>query len=200
MASTITSREMADKPLPGDGARILLVNKDSRDVAYYGAVLKKVGCRVRASSSFAGGTQCLAREPYDLIVLDQGSSGFEGREVLMSAMEVDPEVPVLVLARSYDRGCYEEAMRSGALDYVEGPLNEAEIVALLETFIPRPAGSRGLSASRVKGATPDKKTRSKAEFKRVHLAKCVAGDSREELRGLDRPRYCPAQDVMCRTT
>jgi DNA-binding response OmpR family regulator len=118
--------------------------------------------------------QCLEGEPYDLILLDQGSDGFEGRQMLMTAMEVDPEVPVLVLARSYDRICYQEAMQAGALDYVEGPLSEAEIVALLETFIPRRAGFRGFSASRVKGATPDKKTKSKAEFKRVHLARCVA--------------------------
>jgi DNA-binding NtrC family response regulator len=66
---------------------------------------------------------------------------FEGRQVLMTAMEVDTEVPVLVLARSYNRGCYEEAMQSGALDYVEARLSEAEPVAFLETFVPRRTGS-----------------------------------------------------------
>jgi DNA-binding NtrC family response regulator len=181
MASKIYRRELVDKPLPGDGARVLLVNRDLWGLTYYGAVLQKAGCRVRASSSFAKGAQCLQREPYDLIVLDQGSSRFEGRHVLMTAVEVDPEIPVLVLARSYDRGCYEEAMQAGALDYVEGPLSEAEIVALLETFTPCRGGSRGFSASRVKGATPDRKAKSKAEFKHVHLGKCVAGDYRQEL-------------------
>jgi DNA-binding NtrC family response regulator len=143
---------MAEKPSPADGARILLVNKDSRDLVYYGALLKKVGCRVQTSPSFTEGAQCLERERYDLVVLDQGSSGFEGQKVLMSAMEVDPEVPVLVLARSYDGGCYQQALQSGALDYIEGPLSEGEIIALLETFLPRRAGSRGKSASPMKGS------------------------------------------------
>ena len=63
-----------------------------------------------------------------LIILDQGSGGFEGQEVLAQAMEVDVELRVLVLARSYDRNCYLQAMQSGALDYLEGPLGAAEIV------------------------------------------------------------------------
>lgn len=54
--------------------------------------------------------------------MQQGSSRSEGRQVLMTAMEVE-------LARSYNRGCYEEAMKSGALDYVEGRLSEAELAA-----------------------------------------------------------------------
>jgi DNA-binding response OmpR family regulator len=109
-------------------------DKLNKTVQNYGAMLHKMQCQVRTSSSFAEGAQCLEREQYDLIVLDQGSSRFEGRQVLMTAMEVE-------LARSYNRGCYEEAMQSGALDYVEGRLSEAELVAFLETFVPRRTGS-----------------------------------------------------------
>jgi DNA-binding response OmpR family regulator len=47
---------------------------------------------------------------------------------------------VLILARSYARGCYLEAMQSGALDYLEGPLSAPEIFALLDTLIPRRSG------------------------------------------------------------
>ena len=181
MASRIHSRELVDKPLRGDGARVLLVNNSPEDLSYYGGILQRLQCQVRTSSSFAKGAECLKHEHYDLIVLDQGGSMFEGWQVLMTAIEVDTEVPVLVLARFYDRGCYEQAMQSGALDYVEAPLSEAEIVALLETYIPHRAGSRGVSASPVKGATPDERTKSKAEFKCVHPARCVAGDSWKEL-------------------
>jgi len=105
--------------------------------------------------------QCLGREPFDLIILDQGSGRFEGQEVLAQAMEVDVELRVLVLGRSYDRGCYLQAMQSDALDYLEGPLGVAEIVALLETFIARRSGVRGTSVNRVKGARPSKKASAK---------------------------------------
>ena len=112
---------------------------------------------MRASSSFAEGVQCLGHEPFDLILLDQGSDRFEGQELLAQAMEVDVELRVLVLARSYERGCYLQAMQSGALDYLEGPLGAAEIIALLETFTPRRDGVRGASVNRVKGVRLSKK-------------------------------------------
>jgi DNA-binding NtrC family response regulator len=96
-----------------------------------------------------------------LILLDQGSGRFEGQELLAQAMEVDVELRVLVMARSYDRSCYLQAMQSGALDYLEGPLGAEEIIALLETFVPRRDGVRGTSVNRVKGTTRSKKASAK---------------------------------------
>ena len=181
MASSIHNRGLIDKALPGERARVLLVNKNPGDLAYYGAMLERMQCRVRTSSSFGKGVQCLERGHYDLIVLDQGSSRFEGRQVLMTAMEVDAEVPVLVLARSYSRGCYEQAMQSGALDYVEGRLSEAELVAFLETFGPRRTGFPRSSAHRFDGPIPGNNNGNKAPSSQLHLAKCAPVISQENL-------------------
>ena len=158
MASLVPNQGRAEGRRPGNGARILLVNQKPRDLSYFGTILQRAGCQVRASSSFAEGAQHLEREPYDLILLDQGSGGFEGRKVLVKAMETDPELRVLVLARSYDHACYLDAMESGALDYLEGPLSAAEIVALLETSIPRRASARGTSRPLAQGARRKKDT------------------------------------------
>jgi len=84
-------------------------------------------------------------------------------------MEVDVELRVLALARSYDQGCYLQAMQSGALDYLEGPLGAAEIIALLETFIPRRNGVRGASVNRVKGVRLSKKPSAKLNPINVRL-------------------------------
>ena len=165
MGSSTTGHGLADELVSGDQARVLLVNNDPQDLIHYRAILPKMGCQVRASSSFAEGEQCLGHEPFDLILLDQGSGRFEGQELLAQAMEVDVELRVLVLARSYDRSCYLQAMQSGALDYLEGPLGVAEIIALLETFIPRQNGVRGTSANRVKGTRRSKK----ASAKRIQI-------------------------------
>jgi DNA-binding response OmpR family regulator len=163
MASIFPTRRTTEPLLPGDWARILLVNNDPQDLAYYRKILQNLGCQVRASSSFAEGVECLGCEPFDLIILDQGSGRFEGQEVLTQAMEVDVELRVLVLARSYDKGCHLKAMQSGALDYLEGPLSTAEIVALLETFRPRRSRARGISVNRVTGEKPRKESESKAK-------------------------------------
>ena len=101
--------------------------------------------------------------------------------MLMTAMEVDTEVPVLVLARSYNRGCYEEAMQSGALDYLEGRLSEAELAAFRETFVPRRTGSPRSSAHRCDGPIPSKNNENKAPSSQLQLAKCAPVISRENL-------------------
>jgi len=163
MASLTPIRGWAGQPLFGNQARVLLVNKDPQELVYYHAILQKLGCTVRASSSFAEGVQCLGCEPFDLIILDQGSGRFEGQEVLAQAMEVDVELRVLVLARAYNKGCHLEAMQSGALDYLEGPLSAQEIVALLDTFMPRRSGAHGASLKRFKRAKPSKECMSKAK-------------------------------------
>jgi DNA-binding NtrC family response regulator len=145
----------AEQPL-GKEARILLVSEDLRELAYYHAILEKLGCKVRPSSSFAEGVRRLGCEPFDLIMVDEGRRGFKGQKVLAQAMEVDVELRVLVLARTYHKGCHLEAMRSGALDYLEGPLSAADIVALLDTFVPCRSGWRSALLSRFKGAKPSK--------------------------------------------
>jgi len=116
--------------------------------------------------------ECLGHGPFDLILLDQGSGSFEGQELLAQAMDVDVELRVLVLARSYDRNCYLQAMQSGALDYLEGPLGAAEITAFLETFIPRRDGVRGTSVNRVKGTRRSKKASAKRNPSTACLQEC----------------------------
>jgi DNA-binding NtrC family response regulator len=189
MASIRSSQRWEERQHPGNGARILLVNKDPRDLSYYATILKGAGCLVRATSSFAEGAQHVEREVHDLILLDQGSGGFEGRKVLATAMEVDPELRVLVLARSHDSACCLEAMQSGALDYLEGHLSGAEIVALLETFIPRRTSADVASRGLANGARPSKKSTGKTESNHVQLK--TGGGHVECTKSLDsafRPR------------
>jgi hypothetical protein len=78
-------------------------------------------------------------------------------------MEVDVELRVLVLARTYHKGCHLEAMRSGALDYLEGPLSAADIVTLLDTFVPCRSGWRSALLNRFKGAKPSKERMTKVK-------------------------------------
>jgi DNA-binding NtrC family response regulator len=153
MAPLANVEGWAGRP-PGKRARILLVNEDLQELAYYRAILQKLGCRVRASSSFAEGVERLGCELFDLIMVDQGGGGFKGHKVLTQAMEVDVELRVLVVAKSYNEGCYLQAMRSGALDYLEGPLGAADVVALLDTFLPRRTGDHSALLDRCRDATP----------------------------------------------
>jgi response regulator of citrate/malate metabolism len=56
--------------------------------------------------------------------------------VLKRATEINRSLPVLVVARCLDMGCYLEAMQLGAVDYLVEPLTASEIGRVLEDHPP----------------------------------------------------------------
>ena len=121
------------------GVRLLLVDEDANDLEYYSAVLRHLGYDVRPVGSYAKAAETLARERFDLVLVEQGSQDFEGRHVLTRAVEIDRHVPVLVLTRTVDVSCCIDALDSGAHEYVQKPLTTAEVRELVGDYIKPPA-------------------------------------------------------------
>jgi two-component system response regulator HydG len=88
----------------------------------------------------AEGARLLEREHYDFVLLEQGSRAFEGRLVLERVLAIDRHLPAVVLTRCADMQCYLEAMQMGAVDYLEKPLSESEVLRVVETHL-RPQSS-----------------------------------------------------------
>lgn len=99
--------------------RTLVADEDPSDIRYYYGVLRAMGHEVQVCESYAEALALLERETFDLVVVGQGSPAFEGRPVLVRALESNPQMPVLVVARTLDIDCYLEAMEIGAADYLE---------------------------------------------------------------------------------
>jgi DNA-binding NtrC family response regulator len=90
---------------------------------------------VMTCGSYVEALDLFKSEPFDLVIVSQGSCAFEGRLVLERALMMDRKRPVLVVARSLDMGCYLEAMRLGAADYLEGPVPETELMRATDAFL-----------------------------------------------------------------
>jgi DNA-binding NtrC family response regulator len=108
------------------------VNEYPEDLQFYSNILEVYGYKVRSCSSYYQGVRCLGEEVFDFVIVSQGTPNFEGSWVLMRAIEVNPSLPVLVVARALDLDCYSEAMQLGAMDYLVEPLTVWEIGRLLE--------------------------------------------------------------------
>jgi two-component system C4-dicarboxylate transport response regulator DctD len=136
-------------PLPGfPKHRVLVADDDLNDLLYYSAVLFHHGYEVRSIASYAEAAACLEREDFDLIIVSQGSSNFEGRRVLARAIEKDRHTPVLVFTRFADMSCYLEAIQAGALDYLEKPLPPSEIARLVMKHLRAQPGMGSASRGR----------------------------------------------------
>jgi DNA-binding NtrC family response regulator len=114
---------------------VLLVDEDANDIRSYSSLFEQEGYAVRACHTHADALRWLESEAFDFVIVSQGSRKFEGRSVLKRANEIDRRLPVLVLARCHDVGCYLEAIQLGALDYLEKPLPPQELLRLVKRHL-----------------------------------------------------------------
>lgn len=128
------STEKRSEPSPG-GA-VLLVDEDMEQLEHVRGVIQGLGCTVEACNSYAEGLHQVVSGAFDIIVVGQGSGKFEGRCVLEGAREFNRRLPVLVVARHLEMGCYLEAMQLGAVDYVAEPFVGAEIARVMRNWAP----------------------------------------------------------------
>ena len=119
MANAIKTLEWKSMSHGPAKIKTLLVDEDPSDVRYYYGMLRALGHEVAIAGSYSEGMSLLGREGFDMVIVGQGSPAFEGREVVARAMEINPETPVLVVARTLDIDCYLEALEMGAVDYLE---------------------------------------------------------------------------------
>lgn len=135
MGASIASHRPSDQSRSVAKAKVLLVDEDCEDVEYNCSILEQQGCEVRTCRSFVEGIRSLDCEPFDFIVVCQGSLRFEGRSVLERAIEIDRHRPVVVLTRWHDMACYLEAMQLGAVDYLEKPVSPLDVARVIRTHL-----------------------------------------------------------------
>ena len=115
------------------GAAVLLVDEDLEYLEFMRGTIQRGGYSVSACDSYTEGIRQLESGVYDMVVVGQGSRNFEGRCVLECATAFDRHLPVVVVARSVEMGCYLEAMQLGAVDYISPGLSGSEITRALQT-------------------------------------------------------------------
>ncbi len=108
--------------------RILLVDEEAGDLRTLRLTLEGQGFDVHTCTNYESAILSLQKEPFDFVVVSQGSLAFEGRKVLDYAMRLDRHRPVLVVTRCIDMHCYLEAMQMGAIDYLERPVPPADLL------------------------------------------------------------------------
>lgn len=115
--------------------KILLVDEDASDIRYYYGILRALGHDVIVSDSYPEALALLEKENFDMAVVAQGSPAFEGRTVVAKALEIDADLPVLVVAKSLDIDCYLEAMEMGVADYLERCAAPLDFMRTVDTLV-----------------------------------------------------------------
>ena len=108
--------------------RVLLVDDEEGFVEVLAERLRTRGLEVRAVTS---GRQALAvaeEESFDAVVLDLAMPGLDGLETLRRLHEMQPELQVMILSGRATVKTAMEAIRLGAVDIFEKPMEVDTLV------------------------------------------------------------------------
>ena len=112
----------------GEEIKVLLVDDEPHFVKLLAERLAGRGFNVETAG---GGSEAIERaqeEPYDAIVLDLLMPEMDGLETLKQLKEINPDLQVILLTGhgTIDQGV--EAMKLGAMDFVEKPADFKELL------------------------------------------------------------------------
>jgi DNA-binding NtrC family response regulator len=110
--------------------RALLLDDDEKDLEYFVAFLAHMAYSVQAFTNYREAEGCLAREPFDFIVL---SPAFEAQPLMELTLERSRYTPVVVLTRCLAMNCCVAAMQLGVADDLEKSLSPTEFEHLITT-------------------------------------------------------------------
>jgi DNA-binding response OmpR family regulator len=115
--------------------KVLVVDEDIQALSTHAMTFEAYGCKVYKCNSYETALRLVEEEAFDLAVVDQGSTSFEGGRVVRHLSHYRVYTPVIVLARLKDTKCYWQALELGAVDYLEKPVSAAEMNRVIQKFL-----------------------------------------------------------------
>jgi two-component system, NtrC family, response regulator AtoC len=124
----------------GEAARILVVDDEPGMLRYLATLLEVDSYRVASAASGKEALECVHRGPApDLVLLDVLMPEIDGLETLAKLREVQPDLKVVMLSCVTDTRKVVQALRLGAQDYLTKPFQKAELDAVIEQCLRKPA-------------------------------------------------------------
>ncbi len=112
-------------------ARILVVDDEEGLREFLVDALTASGHEVRAAESGEAGVLALRGRAYDLLLTDLKMPGLSGLELLRQAKSEQPELEVVVLTAHGSVESAVEAMRLGAFDYLQKPVESPDALRVV---------------------------------------------------------------------
>jgi two-component system KDP operon response regulator KdpE len=135
----------------GRAYRILVCDDEPAVLRALTVALESHGYAISATATGEAAVARAAAEPPDVVLLDLGLPGIDGRETIRRLRAFLPETPIIVLSAWGEDETKVEALDLGADDYVEKPFALPELLARIRVAVrhlQRSAGS-SVEASRI---------------------------------------------------
>jgi DNA-binding NtrC family response regulator len=116
-------------------ARILVVEDRESLRRMLERALQQEGYAVTVCADGEQATLKLEAEPFDLVLTDLKLPGMSGIDVLRACRDLQPGLPAVVLTAFGTVGTAVEAMKLGAVDFLEKPVEIEDLFRLIESLL-----------------------------------------------------------------
>ena len=117
--------------------RILVVDDDARLRDLLNKYLVEQGFAVRSVANSTDMNRYLARERYDLLILDLMLPGEDGLAICRRLRGANDDIPIIMLTAKGDEVDRIVSLEVGADDYLPKPFNPRELVARIQAVLRR---------------------------------------------------------------
>jgi CheY-like chemotaxis protein len=136
--SVFTERRTSDAAHQLDGATVLIVDDDVRNVFALTSALELHGMTVLYADNGTDGVRLLAEHPeVDIVLMDAMMPAMDGQETTMAIRRNErfADLPVVFLTAKAMPGDRESALAAGASDYITKPVDLDELLELMATWV-----------------------------------------------------------------
>ncbi|MDF1613685.1 PAS domain S-box protein [Desulfurivibrio dismutans] len=134
------------------GARALLVEDNLTNQLVAAEFLRQRGLQVRVANHGGEALVALAKEKFDLVLMDLHMPVMDGYEAARRIGELPDHPPVIAMTAAVMAEDRERSRAAGMVDFVAKPIDPAELVAVLSRWLP--ADQAEMPAGRVPASRP----------------------------------------------
>lgn len=120
-----------------EAVNILIVDDTPEHIKTAGAILKQLGCPIRAAASAESAVKLIQKQLPTVLLLDIAMPGMDGF-ALMRLLRKEPyyhDMAILCVTASSDRVSIEQGFALGARDYVIKPYRSTELLARVKSHL-----------------------------------------------------------------
>lgn len=132
---------MSSTATPAEGEKILIVDDDPGLSSLLERFFTSKGFRARAVPNVEQMDRLLAREVFNLVVLDLMLPGEDGLSACRRLRAANNQIPIIMLTAKGDELSRIKGLELGADDYLSKPFNPDELVARVKAVLRRQAPS-----------------------------------------------------------
>jgi CheY-like chemotaxis protein len=117
-------------------AQVLLVEDNLTDATFVRTILERDGdIRVTLAQDGIRGCQMAANNSWDLVITDLNLPGRDGIEVVLACERNQPGTPVIALSAYPGTAGREGAIRAGAFEFLEKPLDGQQLLTMARDLL-----------------------------------------------------------------